>query len=267
MHLTPSSSQSRDRSSTVPHCVSGTPAVQSIACGAVVNFHPENNLGAKLIMKKFYLSALAASLVLMTVGAQAAQAPTAELRVAGTLDVPPCTVDIEGNGVYDYTDLSPDDINPGTTEKKLDTLTKRLMVLCEGETYLTYSVTDNEPESQSAAGNDKFGLGKVNDKGPIGYYNVRMKNPQVDDNSTTVRGFATAANIVGQNASRDIIVRKDGFVFGWLHPTQIVQQIGRRFEADMEVTAFLAGSGTMGGPITDDVPLHGSMTLNFAYGL
>ncbi len=216
-------------------------------------------------MKKFHLSALAASLALMVAGAHAAQAPTANLYVNGTLDVPPCTVAAEGDGLYDYGDLGPQDIKPGTLENKLAPISKRWTINCEGDTYLTYKVTDNADTSVSATGNDKFGLGNVNGTGKIGYYTVRMLNSKVDDKDTRV--FATDRGIVSDNANTSASVRKSNFSMGWLQSAAYVQQIGKVFEADLEVTATLAGTQTMNGPIKDDVQLEGSLTLTFAYGL
>lgn len=215
------------------------------------------------MMKKFYLSALAASLALVAAGAHAAEAPTAELRVIGTLDVPPCTVAAEGDGVYDYGDLGPQDIKPGTTTNKLATLSKHWTITCEGDTYLTYKITDNQDASTASTDSKYFGLGNVNGDGKIGYFEVAMTNAKVDGNDA--RGFATASTTLYPGASVDI--RKAGYTMGWAKAAASEQQIGKVFEADLNVTATLAGTQTMNGPITDDVPLQGSLTLTFAYGL
>ena len=219
-------------------------------------------------MKKFHFSAIAAALALMVGGAHAGAAPTAVLRVTGTLDVPPCEVRVEGDGLYMYNDLGPQDIKPGTAENKLQEIVKHWMIECEGDTYLTYKVSDNQPNTESGAASDlKFGLGTVNENGKIGYYNVAMRNHVVDE--TKVRAWATARGIVGDNATgqnADLAVR-EGYDIGWLENSANMQQIGRTFEADLAVTATLAGSKDMNGPIKDDVELAGSLTLTFNYGL
>jgi type 1 fimbria pilin len=214
-------------------------------------------------MKKISLTALAASLAMFMAGAHAAQAPTAELRVVGTLDVPPCTVTADGDGVYDYGDLGPQDIRSGTATNPLETIRKHWTIQCEGETYLSFTIVDNQADTSTVTDSWHHGLGNVNGTGKLGNYTVRIENPMVDNEP--VRTFATSSGNIA-NIQPWQWVHK-GQTMGWAHPTLSQQQIGKTFEADLDVQATLAGTQTMNGPITDDVPLAGSMTLNFAYGL
>ena len=214
-------------------------------------------------MKKFYFSALAASLALFVGGAHAATAPSHDLKVIGTLDVPPCTVTADDDGVYDYGDLGPQDIKPGTTQNTLKTIEKRWTIKCEGETYLGYTVVDNAADSVIGTQGDRFGLGFVNGTGKVGYYTVKMKNATVDNNPANV--YATTTTSISSVA--EVNAQKGSYKMGWASKAVNGQQIGSTFEANFDVTAYLGGTTDMNGPITDDVPLAGTATLNFTYGL
>lgn len=187
----------------------------------------------------------------------------AELKVIGTLDVPACIVTAGDDGVYDYGDLSPTDIRPGTATHVLAAISKAWKIECEGDTYLTFQASDNAAASRAVATADTFGLGNVNGDGKIGNFGLTMRNPRVD--GTVSRVFSTNNTTITPAAT--VPVRQDGYKMGWAHPSAASQQIGRTFDVDLEVIATLAGSTAMKGPITDDVPLAGSVTLNFAYGL
>lgn len=214
--------------------------------------------------KTLTLTAVATSLALFMGTASADPIAPVELKVIGTLDVPACTVAADNDGVYDYSDLSPTDIKPGTTVNTLSPISKNWKIECEGDTYLTFKVVDNADATESVVAAHNFGLGNVNTDGKLGYFTVLMENAKVDNVISHV--FATNTTSVANRAATTS-VRKSGYTMGWAQTAANEQQIGKVFETDMKVTATLAGSATMNGPITDDVPLAGSLTLNFAYGL
>jgi len=209
------------------------------------------------------ISLIAVALALGASSAYAAPITPAELKVTGTLDVPACTVTATDDGIYNYGDLSPTDIRPGTAVHVLDAISKPWNINCEGDTYLTFKVVDNAAASRAIVASENFGLGNVNGTGRLGFFTVTMRNPRVD--GTNSRVFATTTTAVAPAAS--VLVRQDNHTMGWADPSLAIQRIGRNFDVDLDVVATLAGSNAMNGPITDDVPLAGSLTLNFAYGL
>lgn len=213
-------------------------------------------------MKKRF-SLIAVALAVSATTAHADPAPTAELKVTGTLDVPACTVTAGDDGIYDYGDLNPTDILPGTAVKALPMISKPWTIECTGDTYLSFKVVDNAMASRAVAASENFGLGMVNSTGRLGYFTLTMRNPKV--NNAVSRAYATATTSIAPAAA--VAVRQDNHTMGWATTGANTQAIGSKFEADMEVIATLAGSTTMNGPITDDVDLAGSLTLNFAYGL
>ncbi|WP_439889890.1 DUF1120 domain-containing protein [Ralstonia sp. 25C] len=205
------------------------------------------------------LAALAA-LTLAAATAHAA-APTAELKVKGTLKAPTCTVAAADDGLFDFGSVSPTLIKPGATHTALTALSKNWTVTCDADTYLTFSVTDNRATSVSTGGNPGyFGLGMVNTTGKIGYYYVLLSSPTVDSvasstfttNTTTITSAATA-------------YLNTGYKQGW--STGAALKSGKVFGATLAVTPYIGGTTTMNGAITDTVDLDGSLTLNYAFGL
>ncbi len=187
------------------------------------------------------------------------------LVVMGTIDVPACNVVIDNGGSYDVAELGPTDVKPGTATTPLKPINHQWTVTCEGDTFMSFSVTDNRKGTASTNDSSQFGMGLVNGTGKLGYYTLSMKNAAVDAVASHV--YATNRKSVGDNKGPSAWVRSDGFIMGWAATASATQQIGRLFTADLEATPVLAGSQTMNGPIVDDVELSGSLTFDFAYGL
>ncbi|WP_439889891.1 DUF1120 domain-containing protein [Ralstonia sp. 25C] len=202
-----------------------------------------------------------AALALAAATAHAA-APTAELKVKGTIKAPTCTVAVADDGVYDFGSISPTRIQPGTAHTALTPISKVWTVTCDADTYLTYTSIDNRSTSLSTAGNNNFGMGKVNGTGNIGYYQALMSNPTV--NGVTTSLFGTTGTTVSPVATGALNTAA-GFKHGWA--VGAAQKSGRAFGITLAVTPYLGGTTTMNGAITDKVDLDGSITLNYAFGL
>ncbi|WP_439889894.1 DUF1120 domain-containing protein [Ralstonia sp. 25C] len=208
------------------------------------------------------LAALAA-LTLAAATAHAA-APTAELKVKGTLKAPTCTVVAADDGVYDFNSIDPTLIKSGTTHTALTPISKNWTVTCDANTYLTFGVLDNRDASVSTAGVNNFGMGKVNGTGNIGYYTVTFANTTVDSvpsssfwvNTTSSAGFSDRTSVV---------LSKGTYLQGW--SSGGTQKVGKVFGSTLSVAPYLGGTTTMNGAITDKVDLDGSLTLNYAFGL
>jgi hypothetical protein len=211
--------------------------------------------------QKISLGVLAAAMALAVGGPAFADAPTAELKVTGSLDVPGCTVTSDHNGVYDFGTISPSLIKPGTATTPLTPITQNWDINCSGSTYLTFKVIDNEAASASAVSVLNFGLGNVNGTGKIGYYQVIMSQPTVDGAASSV--FASNDKTITSAAT--INAYSGAYSMGWSSGTAL--KAGKDFGVAMKVSPYLAGTTTMNGPITSDTNLHGSLTLNFAFGL
>ncbi len=215
----------------------------------------------KLCSMKKNLMASFALLPILAVGISTAQAaaPTAELKVTGTLTVPSCTVTSANDGVYEIGKISATMVKPAANTP-LETMSKTWTITCDAETYLNFKPVDNRADTASLAAAANFGLGSVNTTGKIGYYTVAMKNATVDGASSSVFSSATSS-ITSTTATNISTANRSGWSAGTL------QKSGKVFTADLDVTPNLASSAMMNGPVTEDSDIDGSLTLNFAYGI
>ncbi|MBP6115596.1 MAG: DUF1120 domain-containing protein [Neisseriaceae bacterium] len=209
--------------------------------------------------QKHIVFSTAAALLFAVSNAQAA-APTAELKVTGTLTVPTCSVASAEDGVYNIGKVSGTLVS-ATANTKLAEMNKTWTITCDAETYLNFKPVDNRAATASATGTANFGLGNVNTTGKIGFYNVTMKNGLVDGKTTTLFSAPATSFTASSSVTVDAANRN-----GWAAGNS-TQKSGRVFVADLAVTPTLANTTTMGGAITDDTDIDGSLTLNFAYGI
>ncbi|AIP06577.1 DUF1120 domain-containing protein [Burkholderia pseudomallei] len=217
---------------------------------------------------KLKTSLLALSIAMLGTTAAHAAAPTQDLIVKGSIDVPACTVVAADNGVYDYGKISPTLIKSGTATTPLAKMEKAWTVNCDAETYMSFKVTDNRSDSASSGDNTAFGLGKVNETGKLGYYSVTMQEAQVDGKKARV--YATPNTSLGGTgvvADYQKLNKLPNYTHGWANAGSATQLAGKNFTANMVVEAVLAGTETMGGALKDAVDLDGSATLTFAFGL
>ncbi|WP_145518233.1 DUF1120 domain-containing protein [Yersinia mollaretii] len=190
-----------------------------------------------------------------------ADAPTAELKVVGSLKVPGCTIVAPDNGVYDLGRLSSSLIKSGTATTTLPAITKNWTVNCDAETYLNFTPIDNRKASTSVPSTTNFGMGSVNGTGKIGYYTAQMKNGTVNGKPSNV--FSSASTAFAATTTANLTT---GLRTGWSSAAN-TQSVGKVFTADIMVIPVLAGTTTMGGPITEDAKIDGSLTMNFAFGI
>ncbi|WP_145599286.1 DUF1120 domain-containing protein [Yersinia alsatica] len=203
------------------------------------------------------------SLVLGMTAAHAAP-PTAELKVKGKLSVPTCTVISPDAGVYDLGRISASQVKSGTAVTALPIVTKNWTATCDAETYLNLTPTDNRRDSRSDISNWlSFGLGNINNTGKIGFYTVEMKNAKVDGLSSLVFYKNGSAGVFTTGSSANL---QQDYMFGWAETTT-TQKAGKVFTADMVVSPTLAGTTTMGGPVTENANIDGSITMQFAFGI
>jgi hypothetical protein len=222
-------------------------------------------------MKKTHSAALAAVFGLLTAGTAQAGEFTADVRVNGELKVPGCVVSYEGGSeIYNFGALPTSLIKPGTT---INTLTDRAIakdwtIACDGLTYLTYKVEDSESDSSSGTSKaTMFGMGKVNESGLIGYYQVVMSDAWIATSvipETRANVFATTNTSV---SGADSVTLDSGKSMGWASRSANAMQAAETFKAKFTVTPTLAGTDTMGGTLTENIDLNGSLTFQFAFGL
>lgn len=109
------------------------------------------------MMKKTVISASIAAILMMANQVSAASM-SPELKVKGQMAVPSCEVSITNDGVFELGKLSNGLINSAAATA-LAKSQKQLVVNCEAETFLNFTVVDNREGTASATGSAHFGLG------------------------------------------------------------------------------------------------------------
>ncbi|MEB7886693.1 DUF1120 domain-containing protein [Serratia fonticola] len=214
-------------------------------------------------MKSSLFAFVTLSFTMLSLGtAEAASAPTAELKVVGKINVPSCTVVVPDGGVYDLGKISATLVKAGTTRTKLQEITKNWSVVCDAETYLKVNAIENRANTAvgGVVNNNNFGLGSVNGTGKIGYYGILMSNVKVDGKDTKL--FFVGAS----NTAMDSVYLTTTPPLAWGSATNVFTN-GKVFSADLTVSPTLGGKSDMQGTINDIVKVDGSVTLNFVYGI
>ncbi len=215
-------------------------------------------------MMKTHILQLTVFASLMLSMATQATTPSTVLKVKGNMGVPSCIVNAPDGGIYNVGKVSSTKIKAGTVVTELAPIRKTWTVICDGVTYLSLTSHDNRIASISdVTGIHNFGLGFVNGTGKIGFYRTTMSNAKVDGASSFLY-FIDASNALQGGHSLETL--RNNYRFGWAENTTTAKA-GKIFSADFTVTPTLAGASTMGGPITENINIDGSLTMNFAFGI
>jgi Protein of unknown function (DUF1120) len=212
-------------------------------------------------VKKQLANITVLSSLILGINTASADAPTAELKVIGSLTVPGCAVIAPDSGVYDFGRVSASVVQPSFATTALSAITKTWTVSCDADTHLNFTPVDNRTASVSVPGPTNFGMGNVNGAGKIGHYTARIHNATVDGVASDIS--YPSGQYTGVGRSFDL---KHGIYHAW-QSLNGGQSVGKVFTADITVSPILAGATTMGGPINDDVNLDGSMTMNFRFSI
>ncbi|HFQ6829439.1 TPA: DUF1120 domain-containing protein [Yersinia enterocolitica] len=208
-------------------------------------------------MKKQLIALTALSYLIFGFNAANAKAPTAELTVKGQVSPPGCIVMAPDGGVYNVGEIAGHTVKPSALTV-LPSITKNWSVICDAETYVSVTGSDNRTGSSTSGG--RYGLGFVNGAGKIGDYGVYFSNAKVDG---TAKYFRKQ-----EEAAAAILSLSIGPLNGlsWVH-ANATKAPGKVFSADIEVMPRLGSVADMKGPITENVKIDGSMTLSIIIGI
>ncbi|EKN3738911.1 DUF1120 domain-containing protein [Yersinia enterocolitica] len=208
-------------------------------------------------MKKQLIALTALSYLIFGFNAANAKAPTAELTVKGQVSPPGCIVMAPDGGVYNVGEIAGHTLKPSALTV-LPSITKNWSVICDAETYVSVTGSDNRAGSSTSGG--RYGLGFVNGAGKIGDYGVYFSNAKVDGTAKYFRKQEEAAAV--------ILSLSIGPLNGlsWVH-ANATKAPGKVFSADIEVMPRLGSVADMKGPITENVKIDGSMTLSIIIGI
>ncbi|HEX7816691.1 DUF1120 domain-containing protein [Dyella sp.] len=219
-------------------------------------------------MRSKYYTLLMAIFGTAAFGHACAAAPSSALKLMGAMAAPNCTVAMTDDGEFKLGKISPTQIKPDTGHTSLPPMEKDLTITCDADTYLTFSVVDNENSSASVASASYFGMGSVNTTGKLGYYSVVMSDATVSVGGgpqTAARVFVTNNGTFSPAATA--LLGGAGYIQGWADASKEEMIAAKLFKAKLTVKPELANAKIMSGAISDETAIAGSLTLNFRFGL
>ncbi|AFH92622.1 DUF1120 domain-containing protein [Providencia stuartii] len=187
----------------------------------------------------------------------------ANLKVSGEIKPPTCFINNQNEVdiVYNYT-ISPEMLNRSETTP-LDRKKKRIEIVCDATTYLSFEAKDNRIDSVSSEqGRILFGLGKygADNSQNIGVYTITMSNATVKENSEEADKNVLILSGNTAKLKTDVNQLKK---IAWAE-TSTKLAAGKIFAADFEVYAVLDIIRTNN---IEDISLDGSATLSFGFGI
>lgn len=200
---------------------------------------------------KLFLGTLTVTLLLHS---SAFAESAVDLTVQGVITPRSCSITLSGNGTIDFGKISAADVKPEGTILKKTIL--QLGMVCEGKTLVALRPTDYRAGSSSGALG--FGLGLINDRHKLGYYDVQIANPVADG--------------VPVQPLRSL----PGGIWGWepwLKPGSLVAftssvdlpapEMLESLNLDLEFHTFLGR--TQGLDLSNEIPLDGAASIEVTY--
>ena len=217
----------------------------------------------------FKKSLLAVSLLALTSSVAFAAAPTAKLKVIGTIQPPTCSINGEASETtveYKF-DVSPG-LFPAKGNLTLEPISHNITVTCDARTYLAFVPTDDRSGTELEANAANFGLGtyqtKDKDGEPvdtkIGFYGITMKNATVKPTADAEEAKVSVYYNGSVSSTQGLQKEK---VFAWAKASNDFSA-GEIFAADFEVTP------TINSELKNsdgDAKLDGLATLAFQFGI
>ncbi|MEY0081216.1 fimbrial protein [Providencia stuartii] len=203
------------------------------------------------------------ALSLISVSYAAFSAPVANLKVTGSITPPTCTIDNQNEVDVEYKFDTAPSMFPLSGNLTLTPVSKKIEIVCDATTYLSFEAKDNRSDSPMTAADTNFGLGKFGTDGSknIGFYTINMKNATVKADSEDA-GKQTGIRSGTLFSAAQALVKKTGKTAWAISSTQLAS--GQIFAADFEVTPTLSEDLKNS---SGDVSLDGHAVLSFGFGI
>jgi type 1 fimbria pilin len=186
-------------------------------------------------------------------------APSAEVKVIGTLVPPACTFTLDGKNVFDYGQVVPAD-----AEKDLGEKTMPFSIVCEAPTKVAIHPIDQRAGSvKPGMGLASFGLGKVNDKN-IGQYTLSMTKP-VDTSAGALTTVLSKSGPSGPWSKSEKLEAGSMSLTSWGKggdPKGTIPIVS--LQGELVVSALVYRKAEL-PPLTEEIKLDGLATLEIVY--
>jgi hypothetical protein len=193
----------------------------------------------------------------LTTPVSAHAASAVDLNVTGLITPSACTPSLSNDGVYDLGKIAAKELNVDQPTK-LPTHNLQLSISCEAPTLLALEPRDNRLGSSSEVGTARFGLGMVNGAVPLGYMYLNLNSIVADGVGMYPIGSS------GPSTWAPTSLLSHDFLSSFsLTPNPTVPAPVQQVTAGVLITPTIAPSNTL--PLTEEVPIDGSVTLSMNY--
>lgn len=174
---------------------------------------------------------------------------------------PTCEIITPDGGQYQFNQLHARQFD---FIKKTDIpeIVKTWQVSCNVPTQLLVQFSDNRSDTSLIGNESYFGLGRVNNQGLLGNYQLILDQAKVDSQSAELGLIESSA--LSKNVQRISVLKNKRY--GWLTNGQTLSS-GRFFSVNIAVKPILNSLKETNGPIIEATELDGSVDIIFSFGI
>lgn len=215
-------------------------------------------------MRKITTLSLLSAALLASFGAQAAD--TTELKVIGTIRPAACTPAFTGGGTFDYGTIGSKTLESGKYTK-LARKEAPFTITCDAAAKVSLKITDNRSASVVAdatglGANRTFGLGTIDDK-KIGGYSAYFAPAGVKGDGAAVASLWSENKGSSWTAYTDATAMRTDHIYSWAATGSTTPAAYKVIAGTIAVDVAINKPEEL--PLTKDIPLDGSATLEVAY--
>ncbi|MEQ5127475.1 MULTISPECIES: DUF1120 domain-containing protein [Providencia] len=173
---------------------------------------------------------------------------------------PTCEIVIPDGGQYQFNQLHARQFN-AVKATEIPEITKTWQVSCNTPTQLLVQFSDNRSDSSQLGNEDYFGLGKVNNQGRLGNYQLILNQSKVDGQAV---GIGAVEGSGPFQRTQGAVLK--GKKYAWFTNENVLSS-GKNFTVNIAVKPILNSLKETNGPIIDAVELDGSADIIFSFGI
>ncbi|EPJ0398075.1 hypothetical protein OKT23_00095 [Providencia rettgeri] len=174
---------------------------------------------------------------------------------------PTCDIVIPDGGQYQFNQLHARQFNLVKTTEILQ-ISKIWQVSCNTPTQLLVQFSDNRSDTSQMGNESYFGLGKVNNQGRLGNYQLILNQPKVDGQSVGIRILEGVGGFLPTQGEA-VLKNKQ---YAWFTNENVLSS-GKNFSVNIAVKPILNSLKETNGPIIEAMELDGSADIIFSFGI
>ncbi|HHR6502066.1 TPA: hypothetical protein ACS8CD_002611 [Providencia alcalifaciens] len=172
-----------------------------------------------------------------------------------------CEIVIPDGGQYQFNQLHARQFDP-IKMTEIPEISKTWQVSCNTPTQLLIQFSDNRSDTSQMGNESYFGLGKVNNQGRLGNYQLILNQPKVDGQSVGI-GVVEGVGMIQRTQGEAVLKSKQ---YAWFTNENVLSS-GKNFSVNIAVKPILNSLKETNGPIIEAMELDGSADIIFSFGI